>query len=42
MTREFLQALGDQRGGLGDVAAALRDQGAQEGELRPGKRRAGD
>ena len=28
MTGQFLQALGDQGGGLGDVAAALRDHGA--------------
>ena len=40
MTGQFLQALGDQRGGLDDVTAALRDPGAQEGELWPGKRRA--
>src|SRR6516162_10513015 len=40
MTGQFLQALGDQRGGLGDVTAALRDSRAQEGELWPCKRRA--
>ncbi len=40
MTGQFLQALGDQRGGLRDVTAALRDPRAQEGELWPGKRRA--
>ena len=40
MTGQFLQAPGDQRGGLGDVTAAFRDPRAQEGELWPGKRRA--
>ena len=30
MTGRFPQALGDQRGGLGDVTAALRDPRAQE------------
>jgi hypothetical protein len=25
MTGQFLQALGDQRGGLGDITAAFRD-----------------
>ena len=40
MPGQFLQAFGDQRGGLGDGTAALRDPRAQEGELWPGKRRA--
>lgn len=40
MTGQFLQALGDQRGGLCDITAALRDPRMQEGELWPGKRRA--
>jgi hypothetical protein len=33
MTGQFLQALGDQLGGLGDITAAFRDPRAQEGEL---------
>ncbi len=31
MTGQFLQALGDQRGGLGDITATRRDPRAQEG-----------
>src|SRR3984957_19404332 len=38
---QFLQRLGDERRGLGEVTAAGRELGAQEGEFRPGERRAG-
>jgi hypothetical protein len=33
VTGQFFQALGDQRGGLSNITAALRDPRAQEGEL---------
>jgi energy-coupling factor transporter ATP-binding protein EcfA2 len=39
-TGQFLQGFGDQRGGLGDGTAALRDPRAQERELWPGEHRA--
>jgi hypothetical protein len=38
---QLLQASGDERGGLGDVTAALRDPRAQEVEFGAGERRAG-
>jgi len=37
---QFLQALGDERGGLGGVTPALRDPRTQEGELCSSERRA--
>jgi hypothetical protein len=39
---QLLQAFGDERGGLGDVTAALREPRAQEVEFGAGERRAGD
>jgi hypothetical protein len=40
-SRHLLQAFGDERGGLGNVTAALGDPRAQEDEFRSGERRAG-